>query len=89
VATTPQCNTKLKLDYPTKWNYKLVIHSQVDIQKIIDSVLGDRVHKLEASKSSKNGKYKSYNISLLVHNEDDRQMLYESFKKDDNVKIVL
>ncbi len=89
MATTPQCNTKLKLDYPTKWDYKLVIHSQVDIQKIIDSVLGDRVHKLEASKSSKNGKYKSYNISLLVHNEDDRQMLYESFKKDDNVKIVL
>ncbi len=84
-----QCNAKPKLTYPLKWSYRLIIDSSANIGTILKNILNNREYNLENSKTSKNGKYKSYNITLLVYSDEDRQTLYESFKKDKNVKMVL
>lgn len=80
---------KLELTYPCNWNYKVIIEAHIKISTITASVLGEREHTVRKSNNSKNGKYKSHNVSLLVHNDDDRQMIFEQLKGHKDVKMVL
>ncbi|NPA59077.1 MAG: DUF493 domain-containing protein [Epsilonproteobacteria bacterium] len=80
---------KLELTYPCSWSYKLIA-SEVDaLKKAITDVIDEREHKLTHSKNSKGGKYISMNLDLLVHNEDDRNFIYEALKAHQNIKMVL
>ncbi len=80
---------KLELTYPCEWNYKVVVEVHIEISAVATSVFGEREHTVRKANNSKNGKYQSHNISLLVHNDDDRHMIFEQFRKDENVKMVL
>ena len=80
---------KLELTYPCQWNYKVIIESHVEISTVTTLVLGEREHTVRKANNSKNGKYKSHNVSLLVHNDDDRHEIFNQFKCHDNVKMVL
>ena len=80
---------KLELDYPCNWSYKLVVLESININVTVKEVVSKREHKIIESKSSSKGKFKSYNLELLVHNEDDRKTLYEVLGKHDDIKMVL
>ena len=55
----------------------------------LHDVIEDRIHTLTHSKNSKSGKYISMNLDMLVHNEDDRNFIYEALKKHQDIKMVL
>lgn len=80
---------KLHLEYPCDWEYKIILDSNKEPKDIIKKIIGDRKYKLKNSKISRNGKYKSCNINMLVHNDDDRKVIYEELKKNTNIKMVL
>ena len=80
---------KLELTYPTTWSYKLISLSKEQIQEAIHEVILEREHNLVHSNASKAGKYISMNLDLLVHNEDDRNFIYEALKKHQNIKMIL
>ncbi|RXJ80985.1 YbeD family protein [Arcobacter sp. F2176] len=80
---------KLELDYPCNWIYKVVVVETVNIKKVVKEVITEREHKLTESKVSSKGKFKSYTLDLLVHNEDDRKMIYELLGNHSDVKMVL
>jgi len=80
---------KLELDYPANWSYKLIATEKKALQKAIHDVIDEREHKLTHSNNSKSGKYVSMNLDMLVHNEDDRNFIYEALKKHQNIKMVL
>jgi len=80
---------KLELDYPCNWSYKLVVLESSNIKTTVKEVVQQREHKIIKSKSSSKGKFESYNLELLVHNEDDRKLLYEILGKHDDIKMVL
>ena len=80
---------KLELTYPCSWTYKLIGHEKEAIQKAIHEVILEREHKLMHSNASKTGKYISLNLDLLVHNEDDRNFIYEALKAHQHIKMVL
>lgn len=80
---------KLELTYPCSWTYKLIGHEKEAIQKAIHEVILEREHKLTHSNASKTGKYISLNLDLLVHNEDDRNFIYEALKAHQHIKMVL
>lgn len=80
---------KLQLDYPCNWIYKLVVLESINIKTTVKDVILEREHTLEESNVSKKGKYKSYKLELLVHNEDDRQELYKSLGNHDNIKMII
>ena len=82
-------NEKLELTYPCAWAYKLISGEKEALEKAIHDVILDREHKLTHSKNSKGGKYISMNLELLVHNEDDRNFIYEALKAHQNIKMVL
>ena len=80
---------KLELTYPCSWSYKLIGKEKEAIQKAIYAVISKREHKLTHSNRSKTGKYVSLNLNLLVHNEDDRNFIYEALKAHQHIKMVL
>ena len=80
---------KLELTYPCSWAYKLIAGEKEALEKAIHEVILEREHKLTHSKNSKAGKYISMNLELLVHNEDDRNFIYEALKAHQNIKMVL
>ena len=80
---------KLELIYPTTWSYKLISLSEEQIKEAIHEVILEREHDLVHSNASKAGKYISMNLDLLVHNEDDRNFIYEALKKHQNIRMIL
>ncbi len=80
---------KLELNYPCSWEYKLVTHEHIDINETIKEVISSREHKVNVSKVSTKGKFKSYTLELLVHNEDDRKEIYKMLGDHSNIKMVL
>ncbi len=82
-------NEKLVLDYPCSWKYKIVLLESIDASGVVKSIVLEREHTLKDSNTSKKGKYKSYSIELIVHNEDDRKELYKLFGDHVDIKMVL
>ena len=80
---------KLELTYPCNWAYKLIASEKQALEKAIHDVIDEREHSLTHSNNSKSGKYMSMNLELLVHNEDDRNFIYEALKAHSNIKMVL
>ena len=80
---------KLVLDYPCSWEYKLVVLEHIDINITVKEVVLSREHKIKESKVSSKGKYKSYALELLVHNDDDRTEIYKMLGDHSNIKMVL
>ncbi|MCK5110760.1 MAG: DUF493 domain-containing protein [Arcobacteraceae bacterium] len=79
----------LELDYPCSWEYKIVIRHEQTIDDIIKEVLNEREHNIKPSKQSSGGKFKSYTLEMLVHNEDDRTELYKILMDHEHIKMVV
>ena len=80
---------KLELNYPCNWEYKLVVLEHINIKMTVKEIILNREHKVKESKVSAKGKFKSYTLELLVHNEDDRKELFKQLGKHENIKMVL
>jgi len=80
---------KLNLDYPCKWTYKVIGKNEEDIKNAVKATLSEREYSLKISHSSKKGKFLSFTLDLLVHNEDDRKTLYDVLCKHDKINMVL
>ena len=80
---------KLELDYPCDWEYKVVIRCENDIKCIIKEVLEDRKHGIKPSKTSSKGKFKSFTLEMMVHNEEDRKDIYKLLGDHEHIKMVV
>ena len=80
---------KLELNYPCSWTYKVIGKNEKDIKSAVKEILSDREYKIKISNISKKGKFQSFTLELLVHNDDDRKTLYEILLAHDNIKMVL
>ena len=80
---------KLELEYPCSWEYKLVVLESCNIKKCVKEVVLDREHTLKISKTSSKGKFKSYSLEMLVHNDDDRTELFRLLGEHIDIKMVL
>lgn len=80
---------KLELDYPCNWKYKIITEHENHTKEAVLQIINERLHTLTHSNNSKSGKYISMNLELLVHNEEDRNFIYESLKAHQKVKMVL
>jgi uncharacterized protein len=80
---------KLELNYPCSWEYKLITYSHEEALKGVKDVILEREFTLTPSKTSKKGKFLSFTLEIIVHNEDDRVTIYELFGKHESIKMVL
>ncbi len=80
---------KLELEYPCNWKYKIVIIESINVKYISKDIFGERDHKVKESNVSKKGKFKSYNIELIVHSDDDREEIHRLLGEHKDIKMVL
>ncbi|MDN5062027.1 HP0495 family protein [Aliarcobacter butzleri] len=80
---------KLELDYPCSWEYKLVVLDTTNIKQTVKEVIFEREHKVKESKVSSKGKFKSYTLEMLVHNEDDRKEIFKLLGEHSDIKMII
>lgn len=80
---------KLELNYPCYWIYKVIGYEEVEIKKAVKEVVERDEYKIKLSNVSKKGKFQSFTLEVLVHNEDDRKTLYELLSNHEKIKTVL
>jgi putative lipoic acid-binding regulatory protein len=80
---------KVEITYPCEWKYKVIGEKKEKIEDAVQSIMGERPHTLNFSKTSNKGNYHSYELRTLVHNEDDRTELFRQLKEHDDLKMVL
>ncbi|MCD8213174.1 MAG: DUF493 domain-containing protein [Campylobacter sp.] len=71
---------KADIKYPTCWEYKVIFDVNDAIDDKILEIVGNREHKKNFSKFSKNKKYASYDISVLVFGDEERLEIFSAFK---------
>ena len=76
-------NKKAKIDYPTHWEYKVIFDAGVNAEEKVK----DREFKLVFSKFSKDKKYASYDLAVLVLSEEERLEIFSALKHE--AKYVL
>lgn len=80
---------KLELDYPCEWRYKIVGEEKEAMITAVCEIISEKEHKIADSNRSKNGKYTSLNLDLLVHNEEERNFIFQALKAHQHIKMVL
>ena len=80
---------KLKLQYPCKWSYKIVTDNSECLKNSISCMLSDKEHNLNFSNKSKKGNFESYELSLTVNSDEERNKIYNDLKKDKNIKAII
>lgn len=80
---------KLELTYPCSWKYKIVMLESINVKNISKDIFVGREHDVQESNVSKKGKFKSYTIELIVHNDDDRNELHRLLSAHKDIKMVL
>jgi uncharacterized protein len=80
---------KLHLKYPCTWIYKIIGVDQNDMKSAVLEIIPDRTCSITLSRSSGNNKYHCLNVEVTVESESHRQMIHESLKSHQAIKIVL
>ena len=73
-------NKKAKIDYPTHWEYKIIFDADVNVEEKVKEIVKDREFKLVFSKFSKDKKYASYDLAVLVLSEEERLEIFSALK---------
>jgi len=81
VATTCDLNKEPEISYPNFWEYKIIVLENENAEAIAQSGGGGRQHKNTPPKSSKEGKYKSYNLSVLVNSNEERLEIFSALRR--------
>lgn len=72
---------KPDISYPTFWEYKVIFQNEDNAEDMIKDVVVNKEHKLSFSKFSKDKKYKSYSLNVLVADEHQRIQIFSSLKR--------
>lgn len=84
-----KATSKLELEYPCPWVYKVVGKEQELIRQAIADVFQARECLVTLSNSSRTGKYHCLNVEIVVRDEEDRMVNYEALKKHPAVTMIL
>ena len=67
---------KVVIEYPCRWNYKAVGRDKFELKREISSAIFEKDFKISSSKASKNGKFISLNVDVLVSSDEERREVY-------------
>lgn len=82
-------DNKAEIDYPCLWLYKLIGLREEEIIKAVEEIMPRSGYTLSSSKSSRTGKYLSFNLEVMVHSEEARNFYYASLKQHAAITMVL
>lgn len=81
-------NQEVNIDYPCEWLCKVIGSDKESVHKAVAGVIEDREYHINDSNTSKSGKYRSFNVTVMVSNEAYRNNIYQALKGHDDIKFV-
>jgi putative lipoic acid-binding regulatory protein len=80
---------KPHITYPCFWSYTIIGADHVLIPQNVAIILENYDYHLKKSHHSQTGKYISFNLSVFVKNENERNHIFVMLGKIPTVKIVI
>lgn len=80
---------KPKIEYPCWWTYALIGPDEEGIRLAIGSITQNTQHKVNFSKTSTEKHYVSLHVDVWVASEQQRNDIFQAFKADSRIKVVL
>jgi len=77
------------IEYPTKWDYKVIGEDIDKLLKAIEETVTGLEYEITPSNISKGGKYFSLNLTVVVLSEVMRNRVFRDLDDHPNVKIVI
>jgi uncharacterized protein len=78
-----------RIDYPCEWEYKIIGENVDKILLAIETASLGLEYTVSPSNLSRNGKYCSLNMRLMVPNEVVRDLVYEKLSSSESVRFVI
>jgi putative lipoic acid-binding regulatory protein len=82
-------NKRPKIEYPVKWDYKLIGKDVDTLLKAVEEILPGLEYEVKFSNVSRNEKYYSLNVSVTVTSEALRDIIFQKFSNHPEIKIVI
>jgi putative lipoic acid-binding regulatory protein len=80
---------KPEIDYPTKWEYRIIGPDVDEMVKAVESIVNDLVYDLSASNISKKANYFSLNLAVEVPSEIVRDLIFQKLAAHPAIKFVI
>lgn len=80
---------KPDIQYPCRWQYRLIGEERAAIIKAIQAVADLTVCTISDGNTSSGGRYLSINVEMTVSDEAERLRLYRQFAADPAIRVVL
>jgi len=81
-------NQEVKIDYPCEWSYKVIGSDKESILNAVACIIQDKEYHINDSNTSKTGKYRSFDVKVVVSDEAYRNNIYQALKGHDDIKFV-
>ncbi|MHB8790275.1 MAG: HP0495 family protein [Desulfobulbaceae bacterium] len=78
-----------KIDYPCRWQYKIIAESRAEIRRVVEHHVQERPLTLADSNVSSGGRYVSMNLEVTVSSDAERLELYRVLANDPAIRVVL
>ncbi len=85
----PSDSGKPTIIYPCLWDYRVIMTTKDEstLKELLETY--QRPFKLELKNTSKNAKFNSFNVSVEVSNEEERNEIFQKISQLDKVVQTL
>jgi len=80
---------KPKIEYPTRWGFKLIGRDKDALLACIKEVMGEKEHLCSLGNKSRTGKFTTYNASCEVESQEERDRIFKYFQEHKDVEMVI
>ena len=80
---------KTVIEYPTKWEYKIIGNDVDKLLKAVEGAVPGLEYEITPSNISKNEKYYSLNVTVVVSSEVVRDLVFQKLSEHTDIKLVI
>lgn len=80
---------KPEINYPTKWEYKIIGSDVDEMISVVESIVVDLECEITPSNISLKAKYFSLNVTVVVPSENIRDKIFQSLTDHPAIKFVI
>ena len=80
---------KSVIEYPTKWEYKIIGNDVDKLLKAVEGAVPGLEYEITPSNISKNEKYYSLNVTVVVSSEVVRDLVFQKLSEHTDIKLVI
>lgn len=80
---------KVQITYPCEWGYKIIGLDRAKMLLAVDTIIKSDSMLISESRTSKNGKYISLDIKVMVQNESERNNYFKMLAEHSEIRMVL